>query len=66
MQPPRNRKGYPIPATLPALLLAAWPALAQPAPPPAEPPRTEQPAPPTPGGAEDCGCGVPANPRGPR
>ncbi|WP_439595185.1 hypothetical protein [Falsiroseomonas sp.] len=37
-----------------ALLLLAAPALAQPTPPPGAPP------------AEDCGCGVPASPRGPR
>ncbi len=71
---PRNRKRYPICAAAAALLLAALPALAQqPTPPPAPPPQpagqqaiTLPPAPATLGTAEDCGCGVPASPRGPR
>ncbi|MBU8537796.1 hypothetical protein [Falsiroseomonas tokyonensis] len=37
------------------LVLLALPAAAQQAPPPAQPPA-----------GEDCGCGVPSSPRGPR
>lgn len=47
------------------LLLAASPALAQQAPPPQPPPSqptTQLPSAPQ----EDCGCGVPNSPRGPR
>jgi hypothetical protein len=68
---PRNRKRYPIQAATVALMLGTMPALAQqPAPPPAPPPgqqATTLPAtPPAPATAEDCGCGVPSSPRGPR
>jgi hypothetical protein len=73
---PRNRNRYPIRAAAAALLLAALPALAQqPAPPPAPAPPSQPPGqqtialpagPAAPGTTEDCGCGVPASPRGPR
>lgn len=50
---PRNRNQYLIRALLAVLLLApALTAAAQPSPAPVP--------------AEDCGCGVPASPRGPR
>lgn len=52
---PRNRNQYLIRALLAVLLLApALTAAAQPSPAPAPVP------------AEDCGCGVPNSPRGPR
>jgi hypothetical protein len=49
-----RRVTLPVLAGAALLALVALPALAQPGPPP----------PPAP--AEDCGCGVPASPRGPR
>jgi hypothetical protein len=73
-----NRKCLPIRHSLAAILLAlvALPASAQPAaqtaPPPTPPPASQQatlppmPVAPATAPAGDCGCGVPASPRGPR